>query len=78
MPLRDPRELEAAGIRWRGAYEELRPGWGDDMDANPWSTRNVLEVGADDSDAAKEHVATALGRAEAAGDLSAEESRPAL
>lgn len=78
MPLRNPRELEAAGIRWRGAYEVLRSGWSDDLDVTPWMTRNVLEVGADDAAAAKEHVATTLGRADAAGELSAEESRPAL
>ena len=78
IPLRDPRELEAAGIRWRGAFEVLRDGWSDDMEVNPWLTRNVLEVGADDIAAAKEHVATTLGRAGAAGEMSAEESRPAL
>ena len=70
--------MEAAGIRWRGAFEMLRPGWSDDMDANPWTTRNVLEVGAGDAAAAREHVATTLGRADAAAELSAEESRPAV
>ena len=77
IPLPERRHLEAAGIRWRGAYEVLQAGWSDDMDARPWVTRNVLVVAADDHAAAKQHVAITFGRPDAVGELIAEENRPA-
>lgn len=56
------RQLNTAGVRWKGSYDSLREGWQGDSDTTPWTTRQVVDVEAGDPEAAVKQVADLLGR----------------
>lgn len=69
---RDERlQLEAAGFRWKGSYDVLREGWEREIDTTPWTTRHVVQVAAQDADAAVQQVTATLGRSDLAAEVAA-------
>jgi hypothetical protein len=66
--------LDAAGLRWRGSYDVLREQWERDIDSTPWTVRHVVQVAANDADAAVQQVADALGQSEARAGMEAAEA----
>ena len=57
-------QLGAAGVQWKGSYDVLREGWEREPDTTPWMVRHVVEVAAENADAAVQQVADALGQSD--------------
>ena len=68
-------QLDASGIRWTGSYDVLREGCNPGTDTTPWMLRHVVQVMAEDADAAVQRVADALGRSDSRAGMEATEAR---